>query len=90
MEQQEELEQEAQPASKEADLERIFSDFNLEKEGKNSQLWADLLEWKRHKYWAVPKKYRKRMGLVGRGISTYILSSQIKIDQKENTLSKSV
>ena len=50
MEQQEELEQEAQPASKEADLERIFSDFNLEKEGKNSQLWADLLEWKRHKY----------------------------------------
>ena len=75
---QSEVEEEAQPASKEADLQRIFSDFNLDKDGKNSQLYADLLEWKRSKYWAVPKVTEKEW-----------LGRQIKIDKKENNKQES-
>ena len=46
-----EAEVDAEPASaKEEALQRIFGDFNLDKDGANSQLWEDLLEWKRHKY----------------------------------------
>ena len=55
-----EAEVDAEPASaKEEALQRIFGDFNLDKDGANSQLWEDLLEWKRHKYWAV-KKFTER------------------------------
>lgn len=77
--------QEAEPEAncKEADLARIFTDFNLDKDGANSQLWEDLLEWKRHKYWAV-KKFTERERLAEEFAHWYSLS-QIKINQKENT-----
>ena len=32
------------------DLEQIFVAHNMQKDGKDSLLWQELMEWRRHKY----------------------------------------
>ena len=43
-------EEEQEHDAKTDDLNQIFGRHGLERDGKNSLLWQELMEWKRHKY----------------------------------------